>query len=367
MRYRLAVAFLSVALLIVVVTPAINGQGKSRFGGGFPGGGFPGGGFPGGGFPGGGGFGGGFGNRDPNQMFDFLAKGRGYFLVTDTNRLREPLTQFLQGKGITNGQVTRELFAAYNEQVKSGLASGPGGFSSPDRGPGGPSFSMNPQGGGNPLDTLNQLAETEFKIRDRNGDGFLNQDEMPDQLKSELSKWDANRDNLINLDEFKVYYVARMQSRRGGRDQSPNPVTIILEDEDLETRPVVYRAGKLPTKELPSWFMELDTNKDGQVALYEWYKGGKDVDEFRDWDRDNDGFITAEEALRKHRAVQLASASSKAEDSGDSPAPAPSMQSRKGPPGGMGGSRDYGGQGGEDRGKGKGKKGNFKFEFKRPQ
>lgn len=357
MRSRMVFAVASVAL-IALLTPSLRGQGKSRGGfGGFPGGGFPGGGggFPGGGFPGGG-----FGNRDPNQMFDFLARGRGYFLVTDTNRLREPLTQFLQTKGITSGQVTRELFAAYNEQVKSGLASGPGGFSGPgmsDRGgPGGPSFGMNPQGG-NPLDTLNQLAETEFKIRDRNGDGFLNQDEMPDQLKAELSKWDGNRDNLISLDEFKIYYVARMQSRRGGRDQGPNPVTIILEEEDLETRPVVYRAGKLPTKELPSWFMELDTNKDGQVALYEWYKGGKDVDEFRDWDRDNDGFITAEEALRKQRTVQLASASARSEE-GESPSAAPTMQ--KGP-------RNFSGPGGDDRGKSKGKKGNFKFEFKRPQ
>ena len=61
--------------------------------------------------------------------------------------------------------------------------------------------------------------------------------------------------------------------------------------------PIVFRAGKLP-KGLPSWFDELDTNKDGQVALHEWRKGGRGLDEFAEIDRNDDGFITIEEALR---------------------------------------------------------------------
>jgi hypothetical protein len=62
----------------------------------------------------------------------------------------------------------------------------------------------------------------------------------------------------------------------------------------------VLRAGKLP-KEL-KWFSDLDLDRDGQVALWEWRKGGKDMDDFAAHDRNDDGFITPEEALRMNVA-----------------------------------------------------------------
>ena len=99
-----------------------------------------------------------------------------------------------------------------------------------------------------------------------------------------------------------------MQSRDGS-DAPPSPITIIIED-DLDKRPTVYRAGKLP-KDLPKWFAELDTDNDGQVAMHEWRKGGKDLDEFREWDRNDDGFITVEEVLAKNRSSGTAVASAK--------------------------------------------------------
>lgn len=356
MRARLLTALIIVGLGVWFLAPAASwGQFKGKgFGGGFPGGGFPGGGFPGGGFPGG--PGGGFGSRDPNQMFDFLSKGRGFFLISETRMLRDPLTKWAQEKGITDGRITREQFAAFNQSMQSQM--GGGGFKpsfGPGPGPGPGPFPGGAPGGqsgppANPTDALLGWAESEFKRRDTNGDGFLNMDEMPDSLRSDLGRWDTNRDNLINLEEFKNYFVARFQNGRRDKEGPVNPVTVIIEEEELDKRPVVFRAGKLP-KELPSWFNELDTDKDGQVSLYEWRKGGKDLSEFASWDRNDDGLVMAEEVLFKQRNSQAQVASSSTGGNDDA---SPSF-----------GKSFSGKMGGEDKGKGKGLWGGFKF--KRPQ
>jgi hypothetical protein len=160
------------------------------------------------------------------------------------------------------------------------------------------------------VDVLRQRAEPDFNLRDRNGDGFLNQDEMPDELKAELSKWDTNRDNLIDIDEYKYYFGAQRERRRQDRNQpsTPSANVIIREEDDLDARPTVLRVGKLhDVKELPGWFFTLDTDKDGQVALWEWRRAGKDLDEFRAWDRNDDGYITPEEAIyRQHVSPPVA-------------------------------------------------------------
>src|SRR5262249_34213124 len=57
-------------------------------------------------------------------------------------------------------------------------------------------------------------------------------------------------------------------------------------------------------KEAPSWFTDLDTDRDGQIGLYEWKKAGKDMAEFASLDLNNDGFITAEEWLRSQKLTQ---------------------------------------------------------------
>ena len=40
-------------------------------------------------------------------------------------------------------------------------------------------------------------AEKLFRRLDRNGDGVLSADEMPDTLRNERFRWDANRDGAI--------------------------------------------------------------------------------------------------------------------------------------------------------------------------
>src|SRR5262245_49426309 len=49
---------------------------------------------------------------------------------------------------------------------------------------------------------------------------------------------------------------------------------------------------------LPSWFKDLDTDDDGQISLREWLAGGKKLAEFREYDLNDDGFITPAEVLR---------------------------------------------------------------------
>jgi EF hand len=64
-----------------------------------------------------------------------------------------------------------------------------------------------------------------------------------------------------------------------------------------EERPVAMRYGHLP-KDLPEWFDEYDIDKDGQIALWEWRKAGKDITKFQEMDLNGDGLITADELLR---------------------------------------------------------------------
>jgi mono/diheme cytochrome c family protein len=59
--------------------------------------------------------------------------------------------------------------------------------------------------------------------------------------------------------------------------------------------------GQVP-KELPDWFKLLDEDQDGQVTLFEWRRAGKSIDEFKEWDRNDDGLITPAELFARLRS-----------------------------------------------------------------
>lgn len=315
MRARvLCSTFALSAICLFLSTQPAESQKRGFGGGGFPGGkggGTPGGFTPGGGgfTPGGGGgksFGGGMMNSDPAKIFDMLSKGRGFFLVSDTRSLRDQLTKYSQEQRITNGQITRDQFLHfYSTKIQGGTTrpgDSKGGSMSPGGGPGGvipPGMDRN--------EALAAWAESEFKRRDRNDDSYLNTDEAPGALRDDFAKWDKNSDNLISMNEFRTYFQERFQSgTRGDLDAPSTTVTRIIEDEELDLRPTVFRAGMLP-KNLPSWFTDLDTDKDGQVALHEWRSAKKDLEEFRGYDRNDDGLMTPEEVIR-HMGIAQATA-----------------------------------------------------------
>jgi hypothetical protein len=130
-----------------------------------------------------------------------------------------------------------------------------------------------------------------------------------------------NRLTAITRQSFTAYMEQRMSQRFGPGSGAGNPPAAQQPDQTPAEQPeqqyevrvvpktepprkvVVYRAGKLP-KGLPGWFAQLDTDGDGQVSLYEWRMGNKDLDEFQEMDRNNDGYLTAEEVLRHLRVAQ---------------------------------------------------------------
>src|SRR5262249_48133674 len=70
-------------------------------------------------------------------------------------------------------------------------------------------------------------------------------------------------------------------------------------------------------KGVPSWFHDLDTNRDGQVSISEWRKSGRKIADFRKYDLNCDGFISPGEALQMvKKASQLELKNGKAEYKG---------------------------------------------------
>jgi hypothetical protein len=151
----------------------------------------------------------------------------------------------------------------------------------------------------------------EFRQLDKNGDGQLDASEMTEQLRAEVTKWDTNKDGLINLDEYKEFYKARMAFLRGeaGDNNTPGggwidgqPGQPGDQEQPQEKRTTVYHIGNMP-KDLPPWFLQYDTDKDGQIGLYEWKAAGRPIEEFRQMDLNNDGFLTVEEVMHHQKIL----------------------------------------------------------------
>lgn len=325
---------------------------------------------------------GGFG--DPSKLFDMMSGGRD---VVTRDSLPNPLfagmfDRFAQQMGVTDGKLTREQFNAYMQQKAAEKAAGgaPSDTSSPS---GGGFRSSGKEGGGGPPpwaggfkggdgkgdpnqgEMADRWADSMFRRADANGDGLLNYDEMSESLRTELDKWDANKDGFVDANEYKAYFTAvieqRLSERGGGSPGMGGGTPENPPIEEDEPKPVVYRAGKLP-KELPAWFKTADADADGQITMYEWRTGGKTLDEFQRMDRNGDGFLTIAEVMyftvgkNNLNGVAIASASeSKAAGAAASETKSgterPSFGSPSSDRGGFGGRPSFGGS--SDKGSGR--------------
>ncbi len=254
-----------------------------------------------GGFPGGGGPPGGMGGRggfDPNQFWNMLSGGKS---VIDRNsldpRMQGMFDRMAARAGITNGKMTKEQFDAYQQQRQAERGGAPPTPAAPPGAPATPAAPGTPQDrrGGPSPDQANSMAENFFRRYDLNGDGYLNNDEMPEALRIEREKYDTDRNGLIDLNEFKAYFQARIQSYQAERNASRRD-TRDDSQEDEPKKPVVYRAGTLP-KGIPAWFAQMDSDGDAQIGLYEWKNSGRPLEEFFKYDRNNDGFVTVDEVM----------------------------------------------------------------------
>jgi hypothetical protein len=113
-----------------------------------------------------------------------------------------------------------------------------------------------------------------------------------------MEGWDNNGGNLD-----------RVSRSKKDKDKDPD-----------EEKQFAMRYGHLPDG-LPSWFEEYDLDKDGQVALWEWRKfPGNTIADFKLWDLNDDGVITADEVIRGEK-LKVEKEKIAAIENGDKPPP----------------------------------------------
>ncbi len=143
---------------------------------------------------------------------------------------------------------------------------------------------------------------------DRDGDGYL----TADDLAAYLAQYGARR--RIRLMPATVDGAIRLPSLLHAGDWDPDsepglggetpawdepPAEPDIPDEERGgARRFTASSGRLPSG-LPRWFIERDLDGDGQVTLAEFAPTGSPaaIEQFRAYDRDGDGVITAREAL----------------------------------------------------------------------
>ncbi|NLE36449.1 MAG: hypothetical protein GX621_00325 [Pirellulaceae bacterium] len=156
-----------------------------------------------------------------------------------------------------------------------------------------------------PEKKLDPQVEAAMRWFDRNQSGVLEREEWR-RLPGNPEEIDQNRDGRITGDEFAAFMAQRQRRRgqdndsrddRGEEEEEPSVVTSFVSRGEGSYR---FRSAheRLPSG-LPGWFGERDANRDGQVSMAEYSRTWSDstVKEFARYDRNNDGVVTAEEAL----------------------------------------------------------------------
>jgi len=325
-----------------------GGGGGFPSGGGFGGGGGGGGGFGGGGFPGGGrggdrggggGPGGGFNPADMIRRFD-----RNGNNMIDPDEAQGPAQFFLQRMAQNNPKIDLskpvpiDLLTGEIDRMRGG--GGGGGDAGEEIATDGPSLmvpdfklSSTPSpvpgfGASSSKFTVKveerDLKEAEERLRryDENRDGFLSPEELRrGRWPDDPMQYDRNRDGKLSAAELAVRYAnqriqeasrnvnnndrnARGQGNNNGWVRSDGREEAAREEEsrfgDAKSYRVLSRKETVSSiKGLPDFFARSDADGDGQVLMSEFSSSWNEetLAEFRKWDLNNDGIITAKECL----------------------------------------------------------------------
>lgn len=138
----------------------------------------------------------------------------------------------------------------------------------------------------------NEDADRVFRVLDRDADGVLAGEELTTKLRGERRQADADANGRIDKDEYRGYYRQRVGT-------AAEAVSAAKTDDRNGRKPDGKSGASAGTKDaFTVWLAELDTDKDGQVALHEWRRGGRVIDAFTVMDLDGDGLLTKDESER---------------------------------------------------------------------
>jgi hypothetical protein len=188
-------------------------------------------------------------------------------------------------------------------------------------------------------------ARSLVRQHDKDGDNMLKGDELR-ELRGRAAGADLDKDGVITIDELVMHLsggsatatsstgpsggsessgrgesaergerFSRFGFRRGERDRQSREdgsseakagtmkrvYTALGADEKDARRSYRFMpASERLQEKLPSWFKSRDKNGDAQVSMSEYSRTwtARTVDEFRRYDSDGDGVITAKEAAR---------------------------------------------------------------------
>lgn len=141
------------------------------------------------------------------------------------------------------------------------------------------------QGEGGEVNTDTE-ADKVFRVLDANSDGELSGSEH----SAGLNAVKALAGGRVTKEEYREYFRRRVEAK------TETLAAAIKSNEALMRKLTGGESEK--GVGVPEWFASLDADKDKQISLYEWRKGGKDLDEFRAMDLNADGLLTVDEYLR---------------------------------------------------------------------
>lgn len=150
-------------------------------------------------------------------------------------------------------------------------------------------------------------AAERMRRYDRNGNGFVDKDELSSRFSGNPLDFDRNRDGKLSLDELAVRYARRREgeeeakkenAKDKGRRERQSEVEVPQEFGDRKSYRVTE--NRRSPEGLPGYFTDKDANGDGQVSMAEFATEWNDeqIKAFFDLDFNRDGVITSDEAMR---------------------------------------------------------------------